>query len=98
MRYLEICQPTLHITCLGTEFNADLYDLTFVRLERFCISFLLNLLEGFFGCTIQFEFEDVDIIFSLHHGIRTTFLTVHLSLSWKLWLKKTNFLLMKPLR
>ena len=80
MKKLENRQPTLHITCLSTEFNADLYDLTFVRLERFCISFLFDLQQGFFGCTIQLEFEYIHIFRSSNDGISSTFCAMHFCL------------------
>ena len=60
-------------SCFGRENSIHLEELTLVRFVRTSITFVFDLLQGFIGCTIQLELEEVDVVGSLDDAVHPSF-------------------------
>lgn len=57
--------PAIDVACFLGEGDADFEEGVWVRGEWECISLLVNLDEGFFGCAVELQFDDVYVAFCL---------------------------------
>ena len=71
--------PT-HKMAEAAEAHSYLHQPFPVQAVRNQISFFRYLPQGFLGCSVQLEFEDIDGIFRLHHGIGTAAGAAHFRL------------------
>ena len=76
----EQIQPATDISFFFTEFYTEFYYFASVRLIRYQVTFIINLLQGLFCRAVQFELEDVNVFRGLHYGVRTAFSTFHFRL------------------
>ena len=67
-KHLFIVEP-LNGPCLGREVDANLIEFARIGQVGLGIALLLDLLQGLFGRTIQFELEDIDIVRCLDNAI-----------------------------
>lgn len=65
----ERIQPATDISFFFTEFYTEFYYFAFVRLIRYQVTFIINLLQGLFCRAVQFELEDVNVFRGLHYGV-----------------------------
>ena len=66
-------QPLFDIACLRAEIDADTEQRTRVGSERKSVTFVIDLLQCFFGRTVEFELHDVDETIGLQDQIYTAF-------------------------
>ena len=67
-------------SCFGRENSIHLEELTLVRFVRTSITFVFDLLQGFIGCTIQLELEEVDVVGSLDDAVHPSFVLLILGI------------------
>ena len=77
---LFLHQPTFYVASFCREFDTDFHYLSVVRLKRYSISLIMNLLESLFSRTVQLELEHIYILRSLNNGISSSLRTMNFGL------------------
>ena len=63
--------PAIYSSGLAGEVDAEFDNSSLIHSERSCVVFCFNLLQGFFCASVQFTFDDVDVVGSLDNNVHS---------------------------